>query len=101
MIQKIIEEKLRIAFEPKHMEITNESHMHNVPVGSESHFKVIIVSHVFENLRPVARHRKVNGILMEELENYLHALSIHTYTESEWLQQANGAPKSPKCMGGS
>lgn len=101
MIHAIIEEKLRSAFEPKHLEVLNESYMHNVPKGSESHFKVIIVSQAFENLRLVARHRKVNGVLIEELENHIHALSIHTYTESEWLQQTDGAPESPMCLGGS
>ena len=34
----------RQAFAPLHLEVTNESHMHSVPAGSETHFKVIVVS---------------------------------------------------------
>jgi BolA protein len=101
MIQEIIEQKLQNEFQPKHLEVLNESYMHNVPKGSESHFKVIIVSEAFEGLRLIGRHRKVNGVLTEELENHIHALSIYTYTESEWLQQTGGAPDSPMCLDGS
>ena len=30
------------------MEVMNESYMHNVPKGSETHFKVVVVSPKFE-----------------------------------------------------
>ncbi len=42
--------------------------MHNVPEGSESHFKVVLVSGSFENKLPVARHRMVNKVLEDELK---------------------------------
>ena len=29
---------------PEHLELVNESHMHSVPPGSESHFKAVVVS---------------------------------------------------------
>ncbi|MDN3681387.1 transcriptional regulator BolA [Vibrio tapetis] len=101
MIQEIIETKLHFAFEPEHLDVNNESYMHNVPAGSESHFKVIIVSDAFESQRLIARHRQVNVALAEELENNIHALSIHTYTSKEWKELRDGAPESPMCMGGS
>ncbi len=100
MLQKIIETKLYNAFTPDYLEVINESHMHNVPPGSESHFKVVIVSREFEDLRLIARHRKVNQTLGEELQNGLHALSIHTYTESEWTLKDGAIPETPNCLGG-
>lgn len=100
MLQEIIETKLHQVFTPKHLQVINESYMHNVPAGSESHFKVIVVSNEFKNLRLLARHRKVNQALAEELQTGIHALSIHTYTETEWLTESGLVPKTPHCLGG-
>ncbi|MEC6833483.1 transcriptional regulator BolA [Photobacterium toruni] len=99
MIQPQIETKLNHTFSPLYIDVINESYMHNVPDGSESHFKVIVVSDQFEGQRLIARHRAVNQCLADELANYIHALAIHTYTKSEWQQQLN-VPTSPKCHGG-
>lgn len=41
--------KLEKNLTPFHLEIINESYMHNVPKGSETHFKVVIVSDKFNN----------------------------------------------------
>lgn len=99
MLQEVIETKLHNAFQPQYLKVLNESYMHNVPAGSESHFKVIVVSSSFEGLRLIARHRQVNQALIDELSNNIHALAIHTYTPQEWRDQQDGAPESPMCMG--
>jgi len=83
-IETIIENKLLSAFSPLHLDVVNESHQHNEPMGSESHFKVIIVSSDFEGERLVKRHRAINAILANELVEHIHALALHTYTEKEW-----------------
>ena len=36
MIQEVIETKLHNEFSPSHLNVVNESYMHNVPAGSES-----------------------------------------------------------------
>lgn len=74
--------------------------MHNVPPGSESHFKVTLVSDLFAGLRLVKRHQEVYRILQPLMGSPIHALALHTYTESEWSER-NGSPDSPNCMGGS
>ncbi|WP_205626069.1 transcriptional regulator BolA [Photobacterium aquae] len=101
MVQQRIKEKLEQAFSPLQLEVVNESYMHNVPAGSESHFKVVVVSAQFEGMRLIARHRAVNAVLANELANDIHALAMHTYTESEWQNLFDGAPDSPACRGGS
>jgi len=98
-MQQNITEKLRQALSPEHLEVINESHMHNVPPGSESHFKVIVVSDDFEGKTLIARHRLVNGALAQELNGGIHALALHTLTMQEWFDRGR-APESPPCMGG-
>jgi len=101
IIASSIEKKLLTAFSPLHLDVVNESHKHNVPVGSESHFKVIIVSEEFEGERLIKRHRAVNAILSEELAEKIHALALHTYTIKEWQDYyAENTPLSPNCLGG-
>jgi BolA protein len=100
MLQEVIETKLHQALNPLYLWVENESYMHNVPAGSESHFKVVVVSEEFEGLRLIQRHRKVNMALSEELAEKIHALSIHTLTESEWAKEQGKVPKTPGCLGG-
>lgn len=97
--QQLID-KLSTAFTPSALFVENESHMHNVAPGSESHFKVTIVSESFVGKRLLACHRMVNEVLSEELANDIHALAIHTYTAEKWENVAI-IPTSPNCMGGS
>ena len=100
-IQANIEEKITQTLQPQHLEVVNESHMHNVPPDSESHFKVTVVSNEFDGKMLVARHRLLNQLLKEELEGPVHALSLHTLTPTEWEEKHGEIRKSPPCLGGS
>ncbi len=97
-VQDAIIGKLQ-ALTPSHLEVINESHTHNVPAGSESHFKVVLVSEDFSGLRQVPRHQKIYGLLAEEMAGPVHALALHTYSPQEWSGQ--NVPQSPNCLGGS
>lgn len=99
-IQMNIEEKLMAHFDPAHLEVVNESENHNVPSGSETHFKVVLVTPKFNGERLINRHRAVNAVLREELANHIHALALHTYTHDEWQNLFQSAPASPNCLGG-
>ncbi|PHM47805.1 transcriptional regulator BolA [Xenorhabdus miraniensis] len=101
MVRQEIETKLRAAFKPSHLEVIDESYRHNVPAGSESHFKVIVVSNEFVEQRMISRHRSVYSILVKELEEGVHALALHTYTEKEWAELGDTVLVSPACRGGS
>ena len=99
-IQSTIETKIKESLAPIHLEVLNESSQHNVPPGSESHFKVTVVSDEFDGKMLVARHRIINKLLAEELSGSIHALAMHTFTPSEWTEKNQQAPKSPPCLGG-
>ncbi|MFQ5937767.1 MAG: BolA family protein [Acidiferrobacterales bacterium] len=100
-VQSSIEQKLNERLHPLHLEVINESHMHSVPPGSESHFKVTVVSQQFEGKNLVARHRIINEILAEQLTGPIHALALHPLTPDEWFDRAGGTSDSPPCHGGS
>ena len=99
-VQNDIEQKLAQGINSKHLEVINESANHNVPEGSESHFKVVLVSEDFADKKLLQRHRMINEVLADELKEKIHALAIHAYTESEWQDQNGDAPMSPPCLGG-
>jgi BolA protein len=99
--QETIHEKLTLALHPVHLDVENESRMHSVPAGSETHFKVIIVSDAFEGLGPVDRHRRVHEALAAELRKGLHALTIRALTPAQWSEQGAAGFQSPACLGGS
>ena len=102
-IQQEIDKRIRAEFQPEHFELENESHTHNVPKGSESHFKVVIVSVKFEGQTRIQRQRSVNEVLKDLIApGGVHALTQKTLTPNEW-RESGGALNfvSPDCHGGS
>lgn len=87
---------------PMELIVENESHLHGFSRGQDSHFKVMVVSSLFEGLSRVERHQKVNQLLEEEFKDEgknaaLHALTLRALTPSEWEQADPRAFQSPKC----
>jgi BolA family transcriptional regulator, general stress-responsive regulator len=80
-----IKSKLNAAFAPDRLIVENESHRHrgHAGAGEDTHFKVTIVSKVFEGKARVERHRLVNELLATELGSGLHALAIKALTPDE------------------
>lgn len=86
-IVKLIEEKLTEALQPKQLDVIDESHLHAGHGGArpegETHFRVVIVSALFEGESRVARHRMVTKVLAAEMNNPIHALALKTLTPKE------------------
>ena len=100
-VQENVEAKLRTSLEPQHLEVVNESHMHSVAPGSETHFKVVVVSERFEGMNPVKRHQLVYGALGDLMgkkpsQGGIHALAITSRTPAEWAASPE-ANVSPLC----
>lgn len=98
-LQTQIEQKLA-ALAPDVLQVENESHMHNVPANSETHFKVTLVSDTFDGMMPVKRHQQIYALLADELSGPVHALALHLYTAGEWQARGAERPNSPNCRGG-
>lgn len=99
-IETAIRTKLQRELALEHMEVINESDKHNVPPGSESHFKVILVTSRFEQQALIDRHREINRILADELAGEVHALSLKTLTPAEWRTHGQAPHETPPCLGG-
>jgi BolA protein len=82
-----IESKLTAALQPARVKVVDESELHKGHAGhrpgGESHFRVEIVSAVFEGQSRVARQRRVYEILADELKAGVHALALKTLTPAE------------------
>lgn len=97
--QARIEEKLTSELEPLHLVVENESHNHSVKPGSETHFKVVVVSAAFDGKNRIARHRLLHAVLADELAAGLHALTSSMFSPSEWAANPE-VLASPACAGG-
>jgi len=79
--------KLQSIFSPEHLEVRNDSHLHQghagAPPGGGSHFTVIIVAKIFEGLSRIERHRLVYAAFDQEFSKGLHALKIIAKTPTE------------------
>ncbi|CAN4096807.1 unnamed protein product [Withania somnifera] len=83
-----IKEKLEKELKPIELEIEDISHQHAGHAGirgsdGETHFNLKVLSKEFEGKSSVKRHRMIYGLLLDELQNGLHALSIVARTPSE------------------
>ncbi len=99
-MSKIHEQLIAIltqSFQPVHLEVINESHLHRVPVDAETHFKVIIASSFFCHQSAIQRHRAIYDAL-EDCMKRIHALSLQVFTPQEWEVMEAPIPKSPACQ---
>ncbi len=96
--QSEITKLIQQAFDPEVLDVVNESQNHNVPKGSESHFKLVCVSSKFKDKNLVQRQRDVYAVLSDIMKNKIHALALHTFTPDEWKTASQKVLLSPRCI---
>lgn len=77
---------LRQALAATHVEVEDESAQHAGHAGAMSgggHYRVTVVSPLFEGRTLVARHRLVYDALAEEMQHEIHALALTTLAPSQ------------------
>ena len=83
----LITNKLREAFSPESLDVSDESHLHEGHAGhrpgGETHFRVYIVSDAFKGKSRLERHRMINSTLSAELAGGVHALAIKAHAPGE------------------
>jgi BolA protein len=81
-----IEQRLRETFAPTRCLVEDESAQHAGHVGAASgggHYRIELISTVFEGKNRLARHRLVYDCLNDMMQRDIHALAIVTRTPSE------------------
>lgn len=75
-----IEAALAQAFEPRVLEVVDDSEAHRGHAGfqdgGESHFNVVVESEAFQGLSRIAKHRAVHAAIGTELMSEIHALAL-------------------------
>ena len=93
-IQLEIIRKLRAAFQPTYLDVINLSHLLHGPGGTESAFKVVVVSDSFDGVPLTTRHRAVHRVLSYELASCVRALILETLTSRQWQERGTDAVES-------
>ncbi|XRX42780.1 MAG: BolA family protein [Buchnera aphidicola (Eriosoma harunire)] len=58
--------------------------------GDNNHIEIIAIGDIFLNMSKVKRQQTIYLPLMQYFSNQLiHAISIKTYTTTEWIKQKN------------
>jgi len=75
-----IAQKLEAEFQPKSLEILNESHLHAGHHGhdgaGETHLRIRIEADAFSSMSRIEMHRQINALVEPFMENGLHAIAI-------------------------
>ncbi|MGI9505849.1 MAG: BolA family protein [Geminicoccaceae bacterium] len=86
-IADTIEKKLTEALAPSKIDLVDESGLHAGHAGArpegESHFRVLVVSDMFENRGRLERQRMIYQVLGDLMASDIHALSIKALTPGE------------------
>ena len=86
-VKDAIINRLREAFSPESLDVTDESHLHEGHAGhragGETHFRVYIVSNAFQGKSRIERHRMINAVLVTELAGPVHALALTAHAPGE------------------
>ncbi len=72
-----VKDRIVTAFPGADVEVTD-------PRGSANYFEVVIVTHAFDGMSRIKRHRAVMGLFADELKSgVLHALTFKAYTPDQ------------------
>ncbi len=74
-----------LSLEPLKINIEDEGHLHVGHAGAKSggHFKLYIVSKIFDNMSVINRHKLIYKTLDKLMKTEIHALSITAKSPNE------------------
>jgi BolA protein len=81
-----ITRRLKEAFEPETLGVEDESYLHAGHEGARDgrgHFRVLIISSLFEEKAMIERHRMIYRVLDDMMLVDIHALAIDAWSPGE------------------
>lgn len=98
-VQQELTDALLAEFIPSYFDIIDESYMHCSGPNAGTHFKVVMVSEAFTELKLLARQKAFNACVKHLWPGkHIHALTYKLYTPEEWAANPVIAD-SPDCLG--
>ena len=84
-----IAEVLKSALAAAQVEVADDSGLHagHKQAGGGGHYRVVVVSDLFQGRALIERHRMVNEAVFGALQEKVHALAIKAMTPQEWQQK--------------
>ena len=84
--RKEITRLLAKAFDPETLGVEDESYMHEGHAGAKDgrgHFRVLIITEIFEDKTMIERHRMIYRVLDDMMRLDIHALAIDAWSPDE------------------
>lgn len=84
--KKEITRLLAEAFDPETLGVEDESYQHEGHAGAKDgrgHFRVLIITEVFEDKSMIERHRMIYRVLDDMMRLDIHALAIDAWSPDE------------------
>ena len=83
-----IEQRLHQHLDIEQLEIKDDTgrHINHTNFDGGAHLSAVIVSSSFNGLNLLERHKRVYEALHDMIKQEIHALSMKTYTLSEWQE---------------
>ncbi len=82
-----IRRRIETEFAPESVQIEDEGHLHVGHEGAKGglgHFRVLIVSDMFQGKPLIKRHRLVYQAMGDLMQSDIHALTIEAFTPDEF-----------------
>jgi BolA protein len=89
-VRDALEASLRERFDPTHIEVIDESHLHVGHAGAKDgggHYRAVIVSEEFSGLNRVQAQQLVYRTVEGWMGREIHALSMQTFTPEAWATE--------------
>jgi len=84
--KKEITRLLAAAFDPETLGVEDESYLHEGHEGAQDgrgHFRVLIITEMFEDKSMIERHRMIYRVLDDMMRLDIHALAIDAWSPDE------------------
>jgi len=84
--KKEITRLLAAAFDPETLGVEDESYLHEGHAGAKDgrgHFRVLIITEMFEDKSMIERHRMIYRVLDDMMRLDIHALAIDAWSPDE------------------
>lgn len=83
-MKRKIKKKIKSVINIIYIKILNDNKIHKLKKLITNHYRIIIVSHTFLNLKLTDRHKIIYKIFNKYIPNIIYSIQLYTYNLHEW-----------------